>query len=255
VTRKAKQKTGIASRAGTNGRLKNDDHRAIQRIAGDGEMQPAAHPSSGTVTTRANGHSNGHAKRQLATMAVAKRENHKNVLHDQKLVDNCIAGDVAAWSRLYQQCHDRLLSGLRVFLGPAGQDANLVEEIAARTWYALVRNGFALLSRFDAKHGCRLTTFLSVLAKNEARQLLRSERRRKSREQVASRPETEVPKAHNLGSISDAEFIATLTPAERTYCTQVLFAGHEEPGATDYSQVNQWQLRHRIRKKLEGYLA
>ena len=44
-----------------------------------------------------------------------------------------------------------------------------------------------LLGKFDVARGCRLSTFLSVLAKNETRVLLRSERRRRWRRAGAPR--------------------------------------------------------------------
>jgi hypothetical protein len=84
--------------------------------------------------------------------------------------------------------------------------------------------------------------------------LIRSERRRKVREHVASRPEMERQKLSGVEVVSDEEFIATLSPAERTFCIEVLFAANQSRGELEYSRGNRWQLRHRIRKKLEYYL-
>src|SRR5262249_16320969 len=128
------------------------------------------------------------------------------VLQDQKLVDRCLAGEPAAWSQMYDRFQRTLLASIRGFLGRAGQDIHLFDEISARVWYALVRNGFELLSKFDVQRGCRLSTFLSVLAKTQARMLLRAERRRKTREQVASRNEAEAPEAGRGVMLSDEEF-------------------------------------------------
>jgi hypothetical protein len=186
--------------------------------------------------------------------SVAPGKRRIGVIQDRQLVDRCLAGEVAAWSTLYQQCHDALLKTIRLFLGQAGNDTNLVEEIAARTWYALVKDDGGLLGRFDSKYGCRLTTFLSFLAKNEARLLLRSERRIKIREHIASRREMEKPASLSLLAVSDEEFIATLSPAERSYCLNVLFVANKNGSDSQYTQVNQWQLRHRIRRKLEQFL-
>ena len=47
--------------------------------------------------------------------------------------------------RLYAQCHEPLLLSIRIMLGPRNTDANLVDEIAARVWYALVANDGELL--------------------------------------------------------------------------------------------------------------
>jgi DNA-directed RNA polymerase specialized sigma24 family protein len=175
---------------------------------------------------------------------------------DRQLVEQCLAGDVAAWSRLYQQSHDALLATVRSFLGRAGCDRNLVEEVAARVWYAVVKDDFALLARFDARRGCRLSTFLSVLAKSETRMLFRSERRRRSREQLVSRPELDGEAQSPAATLSDEEFVATLSPAERTYYLDVLVAPAErrELAERGYSSENIWQLNYRVRKKLERFI-
>ena len=175
---------------------------------------------------------------------------------DRRLIDRCIAGEVAAWSLLYRETHESLLSTIRSFLGRAGHDRNLVEEIAARVWYAVVKDDFSLLNRFDVRRGCRLTTFLSVLAKSETRMLFRSERRRKSREQLVSRSELAGDSARQGVMISDEEFIATLSPAERTFYLEVLVAPSErrELAEQGYSCENMWQLNYRVRKKLERFI-
>jgi DNA-directed RNA polymerase specialized sigma24 family protein len=172
------------------------------------------------------------------------------------LVDRCLAGDVTAWSSLYRQFHDSLMTAIRAFLGRSGHDANLVEEIAARVWYALVKNDFELLAKFTPQRGCRLSTFLSAVARNEARLLLRSERCRKTREQVASKQETQSASRSGAAAWpSDEEFLIMLSPAERTFYLDVLLARHGNGKAAAYTQQNQWQLRHRIRKKLERFIS
>ena len=179
------------------------------------------------------------------------------VVADRKLIDRCLAGDVASWSQLYRQAHDSLLSTICSFLGRAGQDRNLVEEIAARVWYALVKNDFELLAKFDVRRGCRLSTFLSMLAKSETRMLFRAERRRRGREQLVSRSEIQpglppVPSA----IVSDEDFLATLSPMEKSFYLDVLVASTEqrELAQQAYSSENTWQLKHRVRKKLERFI-
>ena len=176
---------------------------------------------------------------------------------DRLLVERCLAGEISAWSEIYRQFHERLLSSIRNLLGRQGQDTNLVEEIAARVWYALVKNDHELLGKFDARRGCRLSTFLFVLAKNETRVLFRSERRRKSREQLASRSELEGGLGGELGkTLSDEEFLVTLSPAEKTFYLDVLVArpAERELAQQAYSSEYLWQLRHRVRKKLERFI-
>lgn len=180
------------------------------------------------------------------------------VQRDGQLIHRCLAGDVSAWSEIYREFHDSLLVSIRRYLNRAGQDANLVEEIAARVWYALIKNGFELLAKFDVSRGCRLSTYLSVVAKNETRVLFRSERRRRSREQLASKPDItdeNLIESHQL--MSDGEFLVTLSQAERAYFLDVLVASPTDREAAEqsYSTENNWQLRHRIRRKLELYIS
>ena len=62
------------------------------------------------------------------------------IRRDRKLIDQCLAGEPTAWSQLYQACHEPLLVAIRAFLRDAAADTNLVDEIAARVWYAVVRH-------------------------------------------------------------------------------------------------------------------
>ncbi len=80
-------------------------------------------------------------------------------------MERCLAGEVAAWEELYAQYHDVLLASVRCFLGQARSDHNLVDEIAARVWYALVANDGALLAKYDPKRGARIITFMRLWQK------------------------------------------------------------------------------------------
>lgn len=178
------------------------------------------------------------------------------IREERELIDRCLAGDPAAWSGLYNHCHERLVRSIRAFLGQGGKDASLVDEIAARVWYALVRNDFDLLSRFDSNRGCRLVTFLAALARAETRLFLRSERRRKNRERNASRPETaNCDDGLAAQPVSHQEFLSTLTPAEHRFYVDVLSNPGNTAAASRYSQKNHWQLRHRVRKKLKSFFG
>lgn len=217
----------------------------------------AASLSNGSKPNGARNHALNSATKVLNGKAklVGPKTGSKNlVIQDRILVDRCIGGEPSAWSQVYDRFHGSLLASIRAFLGRAGQDAHLVDEISARVWYSLVRNQFELLAKFDPARGCRLSTFLSVLGKSEARLLLRSERRRKTRECVASRPEIEHPDGLGAGALADDDFLATLSPRERAYYLDILVAPGEVADDSSYSRQNQWQLRHRVRKKLEQFL-
>lgn len=177
------------------------------------------------------------------------------ILADRELIEACLTGQPSAWTRLYDCFHEPLLAAIRGFLRDAATDLSLVDEIAARVWYALVRNDHELLSRFDVARGCRLITFLSVLAKSEARQYFRSERRRRSREEKVSRPEIETDEIDlSSSTLTHDEFVASLTPSERQYFSTVLTAPEADDASESYSPGNTWQLRHRVRKKLNEFL-
>jgi DNA-directed RNA polymerase specialized sigma24 family protein len=173
------------------------------------------------------------------------------VRQDWELIQKCLSGSSDAWTQLYHSAHDRLLAAIRSSLRDVG-DANLVEEIAARVWYALVRNEGALLEQFDMSRGCRLSTYLSLLAKSEARQYFRSERRRRTREERASRPELSTESLESL--LQDEEFLDSLSKSEKDYLQNVLLAVAADSKADRYSPQNTWQLSHRVRKKLTKYL-
>ena len=57
-----------------------------------------------------------------------------------------MAGDEQAWEQLYRQHHRRLLRTIKSLCGPETADVHLVEEIAARVWYALLRDDGQLLA-------------------------------------------------------------------------------------------------------------
>jgi hypothetical protein len=249
----------------TNGHAANGFRKTTQNGR---ELKAATEPlvesrgKEAKVKLASNGHGpsdakqlngNGHAALEDGT--ASRMNGHsapvisRMILQDQQLVERCVSGEPTAWSQIYERFHGSLIASIRAFLGRAGQDIHLVDEISARVWYSLVRNGFELLAKFDITRGCRLSTFLSVLAKTEARMLLRSERRRKTRERVASRNECEGSGGQGL---SNEEFINMLSPAEREFYLDVLVAGSTD--SERYSRQNHWQLRHRVRRKLETYL-
>lgn len=237
-----------------------------------GKVNGHAHPSPDQRLTRRKGNpssaaapQNGSAKSGANIQGASGRPPKEPAvlrpgMSERQVIERCLQGDATAWSIIYQRFHDPLVSSVRAFLGKAGNDRDLVEEICARVWYALVRNNFELLARFDVERGVQLTTFLALLAKTQARLLLRSERRRRAREQVASRPEAHPPEAISWNVLADHDFLTTLSPAERAFLRNVLVADvvqQAQPpaqGGEHYSRQYAWQLRHRVRRKLEFFL-
>ena len=171
------------------------------------------------------------------------------------MAKRCLAGEVAAWEELYNQCHDPLLVSIKIMLGTQNTDASQVDEIAARVWYALVANDGELLSRYKPRRGGRLITFLRALAKDEIVRYIRSEVRRRKRELVALR---ERPQHLGLDGTQPinvmGEFLGTLTPHEQLFCSDYLLATPSGAVEETYSKANAWQLSHRIRSKLAAFM-
>jgi hypothetical protein len=176
---------------------------------------------------------------------------------DRLLVERCLAGDVPAWEKLYNQCHTPLCVSIKSLIGPTYCDPNLVDEIAARVWYALVRNDGQLLDRFDPSLDLRLGAFLRGLARVEIMQYFRAEQRRRTREIQAGR------RHQGDDHLSDwqvdamlNEFAATLTPGEQRFLDEHLVSLLQEDEHADraeLSDANVWQRRHRIRSKLRAF--
>jgi hypothetical protein len=175
---------------------------------------------------------------------------------DRQLVDRCLAGEVAAWEDLYAQCHQPLCSAIRIMLGRPHVDLNLVDEIAARVWYAVVAKDGEMLARYAPGRGARLITFFCALARDEIGRHFRAEIRRRNRELSGLR---ERPRSGQLESAYSAiglqEFLSTLTPQERVFCCEVLLAEPGPGGETSRSGSNIWQLTHRVFQKLQSFLA
>ncbi len=174
---------------------------------------------------------------------------------DARLAKRCLAGEVSAWEEFYAQCHDPLLVSVRIMLGAQGNDANLVDEIAARVWYALVANDGELLSRYKPQRGARLITFMRALARDEMVRYFRTEIRRRKRELAATPRESQCQGDFSSPSVNAlAEFLATLAPQEQVFCGDYLLAEPSGAAEQQYSKANIWQLTHRIRSKLLKFL-
>lgn len=200
--------------------------------------------------------------------------------HHTTLIDRCLAEEDGAWDELYREFHDELLNAIRTFT-VRYNNPELIDEIAARVWYSLTKSDFALLHRFDTSRGASFSAYLSGIAANEFSTYLRTERRRRTREEIVGkislkRSATPPPEAEDLD-----EFLAVLTDREREFFLTHLVSGkgqagdHEPPtgeanggsasaadadasGDSDgetLSPVNIRQLRHRVRRKLTRYMS
>jgi hypothetical protein len=175
---------------------------------------------------------------------------------DGLLAKRCLAGEVAAWEELYAQCHEPLLLSIRIMLGPRNTDANLVDEIAARVWYALVANDGELLGRYKTNRNARLITFMRMRASSEIVRYIRSEVRHRKRELAALRQRVQHQGQDGAQPVNVlAEFFGTLTPREQVFCSEHLLGEPSGAAPPAYSASNIWQLSHRIRRKLLRFLG
>ena len=174
-------------------------------------------------------------------------------LAERQLVDQCLAGDEAAWNALFKAVHAPLVTVTKSLLTSTTDD-DLANEVVGRVWYSLVAEPTRKLGRFDPARGCCLVTFLTALAKNEIRQHFRTEHRRRVRERKASRREARSSSLNLVQTpILFDEFLESLTPREREFL-QVHLEDPKLP-AEPFTDANAWQLKYRIRKKLTAYLA
>jgi len=181
------------------------------------------------------------------------------VEEDRELMGRCLAGEVSAWDELYCRCHAALSSSIKVLLlGGGDSDLNLVDEIAARVWYALIENDGRLLARFDPRRGARLITFLRAVAKTEVSRHFRRERRRQRRERIALRGRPSHQPADDAETAALLrEFLPTLAVGEREFYEDHLAGPLAGGGEIDREplSVNARELRHRIREKLLRFLG
>lgn len=177
---------------------------------------------------------------------------------DQQLAARCLAGEVAAWEELYAQCHAPLVVSIRMMLNGYTTDANLVDEIAARVWYALVDDDGALLTRYSPKRGARLVTFMRALAKDIICRHFRTERRRQKHEAAATREKRRQAFGNSRESASSvSEFLTTLTPEEKTFCDEFLLdrpPDGQNDGHAKRSRPTLWRWTQRVYGKLLRFL-
>jgi hypothetical protein len=177
---------------------------------------------------------------------------------DRAMVDRCLLGEVDAWEELYRQCHDPLCASIAAMLGNGFHDPNLVDDIAARVWYALVKNDGDLLDRFDPCRDLRLGVFFRGLARVELMQYFRAEQRRIQRERKAGKQPRLIATMNEWQvGVLLKEFMTTLTPGEKRFMDEYLLSlpaeGDDKEDKEEVeclSDANIWQRRHRIREKL-----
>ena len=202
------------------------------------------------------------AGREVVEGALAKTDFDRAELLESnaRLVQRCIAGEVLAWEEIYQKCHDPLCTAIRIRLGRLANDPHLVDEIAARTWYAVLDKDGARLKKYDSKRGAGILTFLKLIAYDEISRYFLSNQRRIKRELISHSHKRRAEVAGQSESITSSlsEFLITLSPREQDFCNEYLLLAGDEEGVqveVGYSPTNIRQLTHRIYKKFLTYIG
>lgn len=189
-----------------------------------------------------------------AGKSTKKRELSDGLRQDQQLIDRCLSGEVAAWEDLYSRCQGPLLLLIKGMLRPANTE--LIDEISARVWYALVANDGAILARFDPTLGNRLTTFMRAVARDEARRYFRAEVRRKERETIAARQKaTDAGSADSVPHFLVEDFLITLSPGDRSFCLEHVLSPSSQDSGIPATQAGGWKQTRRIYEGLLAFLG
>ena len=177
------------------------------------------------------------------------------VRDDRDLINQCLSGRPEAWEQLYNCCHASLLNSIRKQLGSQADDEEFVDEVAARVWYLVIQNDCRLLRRFDTTRNARLSTYLAGLARNEIRSYRKSERRRRTREQIASsQTARQGSNALNGAQVEMGEFVSSLSNREKDYITWCMMPPSSGGESFTETKNGDCQLRHRLLKKVRKYV-
>ena len=176
-------------------------------------------------------------------------------LASPSLWTRCFRGEQRAWEEFFATCTPDLRRLVGYFLGPHRRDAETIEEIVARTWYALVRNDAKLLRRCARiPCGCQ-RRFLAGIVRNEVRRYVRGEsdraRRQRQFADLCTDRRRPVPTASDYGTMLE-DFAQTLNGNERDFFENYLL-GSPDSGRV-LSDANVWQRRHRLRVKAMHFL-
>ena len=97
---------------------------------------------------------------------------------------------------------------------------------------------------------------MRLRASSEIVRYIRSEVRHRKRELAALRQRMRHQGEDGAQPVNVlAEFLGTLTPRERVFCSEQLLGEPSEAAQSAFTASNIWQLSHRIRRKLLRFLG
>jgi hypothetical protein len=140
----------------------------------------------------------------------------------------------------------------------------VIDEVAARVWYALVENDGRLLGRFDPHRRVRLSTYFRGLARIHTLLYFRDEHRHRTHEnrarenQAGRRRRRNIPVSGLPDDVMLSDFADTLTAEERRFLEEHLVSSGSECSDADdreHADTSIWQRRHRLMAKLRAFFA
>jgi RNA polymerase sigma-70 factor (ECF subfamily) len=156
------------------------------------------------------------------------------------VVERAIAGDEAAFARIVAAHHGDLA---RIAFFVSG-DLDIAEEAEQAAWAVACRR------LKDLRDPARLRAWLMSIAANEARQLVRSRRRRTVRELAMSR-QTSVPDVDQAALIDLANAVARLDPRDRSIVGMRFIGGFEPAEIAGVMGMKAPAVRVRLHRLLE----
>ena len=156
-------------------------------------------------------------------------------------VDLAKAGDEAAFTRLVVAYHPDLLRIARVVCG----DPDVASEAAQAAWAVAWRR------LHDLRDTSRLRPWLMTIAANEARQLIRSQGRRRLREIAVLDPTTPPADTGIAARVDLANALQALEPRDRTLLGLRYLADLDSPEIAREVGMTATAVRSRIARALE----
>jgi hypothetical protein len=130
----------------------------------------------------------------------------------------------------------------------------VLDDALQDLWCDVLERGLALLRSYQGERGS-LDGYLTALAWDRVRRLLRAERRRRAREGIAaSRSDTSRASEPDGFPVELDEVVSALTPGERAFLEENLLPMLRGVVPVLPTAQNAWQLKHRILQKVIAYL-
>ncbi len=173
---------------------------------------------------------------------------------DQRLVRECMAGDAAAWRRLYASYYARLVAYAGAVLRREGRrDANLADEMAERVFVALLIGPRPLLEQYDPAQA-PLWEYLKALGRRRLRALLRDRHERQARMTPLPSPPLPDPRADTVPLQTLVEELRVQLPPRQQEFLQAYAdtgLGDKVPGFTDSAA---WKMKERIEQRARSFM-